>query len=162
MSKNRFTPFFQPYTGSKRVYISGPMTGYENENQEAFAEAAETLRDRGYMVCNPHETSTLLGELTHSEYLRFDFERVLEADFLVALDGWEQSLGALAEILMAVRMDVKVWRWSTFENYDRITYEDVATAIGRHGTANQIIHIDGDSSSYQWDPRWGQWSYTYE
>ena len=127
----RFTPFFQPYTGRKRVYVSGPMTGYENENADAFEEAAVSLRHLGYMVCNPHDTSALLGKLSHSEYLRFDFQRVLEADFLVALPGWEDSLGALSEIMMAVRMDLKVWNWETFSDYDRITYSEVAAAIGQ-------------------------------
>ncbi len=137
MSKHSFTPFFQPYTGRKRVYISGPMTGYENANEKAFEEAADNLRDLDYMVCNPHDTSTLLGELTHAEYLRFDFERILEADFLVALPGWETSLGALSEILMAVRMDVKVWRWVCFADYNRITYTQVAEAIGHSNNTPQ-------------------------
>jgi hypothetical protein len=107
------------------------MTGYPNANEITFREAAEALRALDYMVCNPVETSTLLGELSHSEYLRFDFERILEADFLVALPDWEESLGALSEILMAVRMGVVVWRWETFANYDRITYDEVAAAIGQ-------------------------------
>ena len=107
------------------------MTGYENANETAFEEAADELRELDYMVCNPHETSELLGELAHADYLRFDFERILEADFLVALPGWETSLGALSEILMAVRMDVKAWRWVNFADYSRITYEQVAEAIGQ-------------------------------
>lgn len=132
--KHTFTPFFTPYDArkNKRVYISGPMTGYAELNYPAFAEAAATLRELGYMVCNPCETTDILGDdgtLTHADFLRFDFERVLEADFLVALDGWEASLGAISEILMAVRMGTKVWRWSTFVDYDRVTYDDVAAAI---------------------------------
>lgn len=132
--KQAFTPFFMPYDApkGKRVYVSGPMTGYPDENYPAFAAASKELRAIGYAVCNPCETTDILkegGPMTHADYLRFDFARVLEADFLVALDGWEQSLGALSEILMAVRMDVKVWRWSTFEDYDLVTYEDVEAAI---------------------------------
>lgn len=133
MSKNSFYPFFKPYKAEKNklVYVSGPMTGYKDNNFPAFHEAAKGLRELGYRVCSPAETDQFLGvgELTHEQYLRFDFTRVLEADFLVALDGWEQSLGAISEILVAVRMGTKVWRWSTFENYDLITYEDVAAAI---------------------------------
>ena len=129
MSKHRFTPFFQPYDGGKRVYISGPMTGEPDAGAVHFNAAAAALRKLGYMVCNPVETSDLLGELSHAEYLRFDFERVLEADFLVALKGWEHSMGALAEILMAVRMGTKVWEWESFGNYDQITYEQVVEAI---------------------------------
>ena len=130
MGKNSFTPFFHPYDrGLKRVYVSGPMTGKPNENEAAFTEATEELQFRGYAVCNPHDTSELLGELTHAQYLRFDFERVLEADFLVALLGWEESMGALSELLMAVRMGVKCWRWETFDNYDLITYQHIVGAI---------------------------------
>jgi hypothetical protein len=134
MSKYGFYPFFTPYDAprGKRVYVSGPMTGYENNNHEAFGDASMVLRDMGYAVCNPCETTDILGDdgtLKHADFLRFDFERVLEADFLVALGGWERSMGAISEILMAVRMGVKVWSWETFENYDRIRYEDVAQAI---------------------------------
>jgi hypothetical protein len=132
MSKHMLFPFFTPYDApkGKRVYVSGPMTGYPENNYPAFREATRRLRDMGYAVCNPCETSTILGEdLTHAQYLRFDFERVLEADFLVALPGWARSLGAISEILVAVRMGTKVWRWDTFEDYDRITYEHVAQAI---------------------------------
>lgn len=130
--KHWITPFFQPIHSKKgkRVYVSGPMTGYPDENMDAFNEAEDALRNMGYSVCNPIATSGWLGDLKHHEYLRFDFQRVLEADFLVALDGWEHSKGALAEILVATRIGTKVWRWSTFENYDLITYEDVARAIG--------------------------------
>lgn len=105
------------------------MTGYINNNARAFAEAEVGLVGMGYSVCNPVKTSDWLGEMEHSDYLRFDFERVLEADFLVALPGWERSLGSISEILMAVRMGVKVWRWENFEEYDRVTYSDVEAAI---------------------------------
>lgn len=134
MSKHAFTPFFTPYDAprGKRVYVSGPMTGYPDLNYPAFELAAKTLRAMGYAVCNPCETTDILGDdgtLKHADFLRFDFERVLEADFLVALPGWERSLGAISEILMAVRMGVKVWDWATFEDYNRIRYNDVARAI---------------------------------
>ena len=132
MSKQRFTPFFQPYGTDKRVYVSGPMTGTKDGNVPAFAEASATLRHLGYAVCNPIETSDLLGERSHEEYLRFDFERVLEADFVVALDGWQQSDGALAELIVATRIGTKVWLWSDFENYTQIQYDEVAEAVGRH------------------------------
>ena len=126
-----FTPFYAPVLeGRKRAYISGPMTGYEDYNAPAFNEAAAALRELDYSVCSPTETSGFLGlHLNHSDYLRFDFERILEADFLVALEGWEESTGARAEILMAVRMNVKVWDWPTWGEYNLITADDVSAAI---------------------------------
>ena len=131
MGKNSFTPFFRPYDrGLKKVYVSGPMTGKKENNFPAFDAATTRLQQLGYAVCSPADTDKYLGQLTHEQYLRFDFERILEADFLIALPGWEQSMGALSELLMAVRMDVKCWRWETFEHYDLITYEQIAEAIG--------------------------------
>lgn len=132
MSKHALYPFFQPIYSEKgkRCYISGPMTGYPNENADEFNKAEKHMVALGYSVCNPIATSHWLGDLQHHEYLRFDFQRVLEADFLVALDGWEHSKGALAEILVATRIGLKVWRYSTFDNYDLVTYDDVAKAIG--------------------------------
>src|SRR3990167_186580 len=101
MSKHTLYPFFRPYesTKGKNVYVSGPMTGIGDNNGPAFDAAAETLRTMGYAVCNPNETDAILGPLTFERYMRFDFQRVLEADFLIALDRWERSRGALAEIL---------------------------------------------------------------
>lgn len=133
MSKNKdaLFPFFKPYNGKKNVYVSGPMTGYEEFNFPAFDEAAAVLRSLGYAVCSPAETDLILGvgALSHAQYLRFDFQRVLEADFLVALTGWEKSLGAISEILVAVRIGTPVWGWEKWEDYDRIRYERVAQAI---------------------------------
>lgn len=125
--------WFLPILGSndKLVYISGPMSGYEEHNKAAFDAARDKLQADGYRVCSPVDTSNHLGhDLTHEQFLRFDFHRVLEADFVVALDGWEQSKGATAEILMAVRVGTKVWRWSTWSDYDIIKEEHVLDALG--------------------------------
>ncbi|EFK4962598.1 DUF4406 domain-containing protein [Escherichia coli] len=36
-----------------RVYIAGPMTGYENFNREAFHKVEEELKREGHTVLNP-------------------------------------------------------------------------------------------------------------
>ncbi|ENM6975340.1 DUF4406 domain-containing protein, partial [Escherichia coli] len=36
-----------------RIYIAGPMTGYENFNREAFHKAEEALKREGHTVLNP-------------------------------------------------------------------------------------------------------------
>ena len=112
MSRHQLTPFFTPISATRgRVYISGPMTGIADYNAEQFANEARFLRTEGYSVCSPVETSLLLGQdLRHEQYLRFDFARVIECDYVVALDGWENSPGARAEIYMALMMGVIVWR----------------------------------------------------
>ena len=88
------TPFYTPpLRDLQKVYISGAMTN-DPEHEAKFAETARDLRAYGYSVCSPVETSDILGELSHAEYLRFDFARILEADFVVALPGWEESKGS--------------------------------------------------------------------
>lgn len=125
----RLTPFYTPLGGRKRVYISGPMTGFEGYNIPAFDAAAKKLRHLSYSVCSPAETSTLLGwHLEHEDYMRFDFERVLEADFVAVLEGWEDSKGARAEISMALHLGVSCWPFEGWGHSLRITEEDVAAA----------------------------------
>jgi len=130
MSKHTLYPFFTPRDNwKKKVYVSGPMTGLPEHNGPAFQKAATTLRELDYSVCNPQETDIILGPLLHEEYLRFDFERVLEADFVVALNGWEGSLGATSEILVAMRIGIPVWGWENWKDYDRISYDRVVKAM---------------------------------
>ncbi len=124
----QFTPFYTPALEHKvRVYISGPMTGYEDYNKIAFDEAAARFRALGFAVCSPVETSAILGfDLRHEDYLRFDFERILEADFLVVLDGWETSKGATAEVLVALRIGLEVWQ---------------TDELGRHGLVKEVVVV---------------------
>ncbi len=112
--RHNLKPFYKPIDGHRGlVYLSGPMTGIEEHNAVAFSVAAHDLRESGYAVCNPLETSEWLGALSHAKYMRFDFQRVLEADFVVALKGWENSPGARAEIYMATMMGTLVWTYNT-------------------------------------------------
>ena len=124
------TPFFTPLDAEEsRVYISGPMTGFPGSNGKEFAKKAATLRADGYAVCNPVETSIILGDLSHPDYLRFDFARLLEADWMFALSGWEDSSGARAEIYMAVSMGLGVW--SDYDLIHRVQLEEVIEALRR-------------------------------
>ncbi len=141
---SRLTPFYTPVTGTRRrVYISGPMSGIPGYNAGSFNRTAYALRKQGYAVCSPVETSEWLGlDLAHEQYLRFDFERLLEADFVMVLDGWETSKGALAEILMATSMGLKCWLWSEWlEHGTQVSSDDVSNAIGRN--ALSLVDVGG-------------------
>ena len=130
--RHSLTPFYLPLTGTRgRIYISGQMTGTGVEQQKRFHDVAESLREGGYSVCNPYETSEILGELEHPQYLRFDFQRVLEADFIIALTGWEKSLGARAELHMALNMGLPVWESEGVDDdhLGQLSLVDVTQAI---------------------------------
>lgn len=96
-----------------RLYVSGPMRGYEEFNFPAFHAAAADLRAAGFEVCNPAEVMLACGcqagtfcgsEFKHEwqEYLRADLRAMLDgADAVATLSGWERSKGARLEVHVA-------------------------------------------------------------
>ena len=85
------------------IYISGPMTGIQNHNYEAFHEAEGKL-SRAYVhteILNP--ASFFMGDqnLPRETYLKKDIEAVLKADAIAMLPGWENSKGACLEKAVA-------------------------------------------------------------
>lgn len=98
-----------------KVYIAGPMRGYDYFNFPAFDEAAASLRAMGYEVVNPAEIDRGLGldETADDAEVKFealggietamhrDFGVILECDGIVLLPGWEKSTGARGELFVA-------------------------------------------------------------
>lgn len=83
-----------------RVYISGPMTGYEDYNRSAFMEAEKDLTDAGYEVFNPG--AIIVDEDFNLKNIAIiDLVSLCECDGIYMLDGWEQSKGARAEYAVA-------------------------------------------------------------
>lgn len=80
------------------IYVSGPMTGYDDFNYPAFFKAEHRLRESGYNVINPavfggaHQTG-----LDYHGLLRRDIRLLLECTGIALLPGWEDSLGASTE-----------------------------------------------------------------
>lgn len=58
-------------SSARRIYISGPMTGMEDLNREAFAAAENLLREQGNIPINPHRFPEQGG---YQDYLQFDLE----------------------------------------------------------------------------------------
>lgn len=113
-----------------RVYLSGPMSGYENFNFPAFEEAAYILRELGHDVFSPHEqgwgngdpdTGTV-SEEEYQEFLREDFKQVSQADVVYVLPGWEGSRGAMREIQVA--------RWCSIPVIDFTSGQEVPAWMG--------------------------------
>lgn len=93
----------KPESGQRspyRVYLSGPMTGYDELNKPAFHSLAERLRDMGYFVINPADVP---DGRTWNESVMADIREMLEfrPDALVMLPGWERSRGASLEAFVA-------------------------------------------------------------
>lgn len=95
-----------------KLYIAGPMTGYELFNYPAFRAAETELRAAGYDALNPvdAEQHNITGKpQTWDWYMRHALRMVVDADGVALLDGWEHSRGAQLEhhVACALRMPVK-------------------------------------------------------
>ena len=93
-------------------YVAGPMTGYPRFNFDAFDDMATSLRSAGYVVISPADLSRGHGvdpdgpadqcsEEDYAMFMRTDIAALMQADFIVALPGWERSKGARAELHVA-------------------------------------------------------------
>ena len=101
-----------------KLYIAGPMTGYDEYNYPVFKYAADRLEYYGYDVHNPCDNDKILKKQvaipTWRDYMRASIKQVLEADGLAVLNDWGLSRGArlevdLAHTLQLPVMPVDVW-----------------------------------------------------
>lgn len=115
---------------AKKIYLSGPMTGYEDYNYPAFDRAAQMLREQGYIVFNPADQFDGDQSLEWTTYMRADIAAILECDEVAVLDGWEMSLGARLEVIVARSIGLPVWNVDGSLNAYRPPREDVAELLG--------------------------------
>lgn len=106
---------------SKKIYIAGPMSGYPEFNFPAFYEAETFWTECGYEVFNPankEQEKELDAEAFKTgdaklvvakgfdfrECYLWDVSKVIEADAIYMLKGWQYSPGACGEHAVAVAM----------------------------------------------------------
>lgn len=91
-----------------RIYIAGPMSGYENHNFPAFAAKAAVLRDMGFDVVSPAEINPDT-KMAWADCMRADIKALVSCDAIALLHGWENSKGAKLEHHIAERLELKVY-----------------------------------------------------
>lgn len=88
------------YTKQKeKIYISGPMEGVENY-EENFRKAEEDFTEAGYKVVNPANID--VTGMSREDILDMDLKLLRECDSICMLKGWKQSCGANREYGFAV------------------------------------------------------------
>lgn len=92
----------------KRVYISGPMTGFANFNFPAFHAEAARLRAMGLDVVNPAELNPQQPPQSWEQCMRNDIAALMTCDTLALLSGWELSDGANLELHIAHRVGLRI------------------------------------------------------
>ena len=92
----------------KRIYISGPITGYRNLNRPAFSQAANELTAVGLTPVNPFDLIEAADHLTWVDYMKADLAALLACDGVATLPGWQESRGARVEVELAHALQMPV------------------------------------------------------
>ncbi|MCF4997348.1 DUF4406 domain-containing protein [Pseudomonas syringae] len=92
---------------ANRLYLAGPMTGFEDFNFPAFNKIAAELRTRGYVVENPAEHG-VVDDADWADYMAYDLTRLGLCGQVAVLPGWENSKGARLEVHIARELGMKV------------------------------------------------------
>lgn len=102
----------------KKLYISGPMKGQEDNGKKAFTDACEELRALGWEVVSPHELGLNFPpdqdcdpDAYYNECLRLDLLEMLHCNAICLLDNWWTSKGVMIELNAAIGCGLKVVRY---------------------------------------------------
>ncbi len=130
----------------KRIYISGPMAGYDNSNIETFRKAATVWEQNGWEPLVPHDGNDIVwmrhfgrkrnfydptdtceyGDVVTKEILAQDFISLFSADAVALLPGWQKSKGANAELVAALLVRLPIYDAFTME----LMHPNVKVVVG--------------------------------
>lgn len=92
-----------------KTYISGPISGRPNGNQEEFSRAAEHLIISKRIPVNPHDVCALLpASSTWRDYMRECIIALCRCQEIYMLRGWWRSRGARVEWMLARILGLKI------------------------------------------------------
>ena len=103
-------------TASRRIYIAGPMSGHPGSNYDAFDRAEEQLAESGHEPVSPAnpaqrdpgDPDRLAPGVSYEGCLAQAIEKLLSADAVALLPGWEDSHGARLEVALARRRGMEI------------------------------------------------------
>lgn len=91
-----------------RIYLAGKMSGLPNHNFDTFNHAAKCLRSQGHTVFNPAESFDGKQDLDRAEYFRHDLVELTKCQSIAVLPGWEDSEGALTELMCGLQLGLPI------------------------------------------------------
>lgn len=95
-------------TDSKKVYISGPIAGYELEERHlAFLKVQHMLEEKGFEPVNPFDNG-LPVDAHWRQHMRADIAMLLQCDYIYMMPGWELSKGCKLELDVASSCGIEV------------------------------------------------------
>lgn len=113
---------------AKKIYISGPMTGYAYNNFFSFDDAEKRILNeiKNINIVNPcdlsNKTESIIDNPSYEDYLREDFRALIDCDAVLLLDGWKESSGCNKEFTVANYL--KIPCFETFEELKKYLEEN--------------------------------------
>lgn len=112
----------------KNIYIAGPISGHDiEERRAAFAAVERMLREEGLEVVNPLNWPFPEG-CTHEQYMRVDIALLIGCDYIYLMKGWDESLGASTEFVVATSAGIEVYANENFLSFK----EDHIVSVEAH------------------------------
>jgi hypothetical protein len=136
-----------------KLYLAGPMRGYDQYNFPAFIEAASALRMFGdHEVWSPAERDMKEDGFdpekdrpkSMSHYMEHDLPAVCRAEGVALLPGWEQSQGACLEVVVALSLNKSVYAYYGERGYELTRLHPLSTwAIAMDNLTGQQVGREG-------------------
>lgn len=97
-----------------RIFIAGPMRGYENYNFKKFDYTEEILKSLGFVVVNPARISRKFKEqdvnsdiAVYNKMVDMQQEAERTCNTILLLDGWQWSKGVALEVQTAAELGMQ-------------------------------------------------------
>lgn len=97
-----------------RIFIAGPMRGYENYNFKKFDYTEEILKSLGFDVVNPARISRKFKEkdvnsdiAVYNKMVDMQQEAERTCNTILLLDGWQWSKGVTLEVQTAAELGMQ-------------------------------------------------------
>lgn len=92
----------------KKIYISGKITGIEQEAFEIFEKVELDLFSQGHEVINPMKLNHNHHDQSWHSYMKTDIKALCDCDEVFMLHNWTDSKGAIIEHTIAMFLGLKV------------------------------------------------------
>ena len=97
-----------------RIFIAGPMRGYENYNFKKFDHIEELLRQLGFDIVNPARISRKFKEsevnsdiAVYNKMVDMQQDAERTCNTILLLDGWQWSEGVKLEVRTASELGMQ-------------------------------------------------------
>ena len=94
----------------KKVYISGQVTGIEEQAAHFFQSAEDYINSKEILeAVNPLKLDHSKHDKKWESYMRVCIAALMECDYILMLENWHDSEGAKLEYQIALHVGIKVF-----------------------------------------------------